>query len=72
MKMRCCLLLLLFFTLKVKGLKHDGSETTSEFSNEWIVHLEGDDGEGEDAADRLAAKLGYENRGEVGRKVCHP
>ena len=40
---------------------HDGREILPEFSNEWVVHLEGP----EEAADNLADTLGYENIGEV-------
>ena len=40
---------------------HDGREISPEFSNEWVVHLEGP----EETADNLAVTLGYENIGEV-------
>lgn len=40
---------------------HDGKEVDSEFSNEWVVHLEGS----KNSADLIALKLGYENLGEV-------
>ena len=40
---------------------HDGREKASDFSNEWIVNLEGD----EEAADLVAETLGYENLGAV-------
>ena len=40
---------------------HDGRERASDFSNEWIVNLEGD----EQAADLVADTLGYENLGAV-------
>ena len=41
--------------------QHDGKDSAVEFSNEWVVHLEG----AKNAADLLALKLGYENLGEV-------
>ena len=40
---------------------HDGRDASSDFSNQWIVHLEGSS----EAADLLAMKLGYKNLGEV-------
>lgn len=40
---------------------HDGTETANDYSNEWVVNLEGS----EEAASFLAAQLGYENVGEV-------
>jgi len=40
---------------------HDGREASSDFSNQWIVHLEGSS----EAADLLAMKLGYKNLGEI-------
>ena len=40
---------------------HDGRDASSEFSNQWIVHLDGSS----EAADLLAMKLGYKNLGEV-------
>ena len=40
---------------------HDGREASSDFSNQWIVHLDGS----AEAADLLAMKLGYKNLGEV-------
>ena len=40
---------------------HDGRDTSTEFSNEWLVHLDGT----AEAADLLALKLGYDNLGEV-------
>ena len=55
---------------------HDGRETASLYSNEWVVHVEGN----EEAADILADNLGYENLGEIDgfgnyyllRKLDHP
>ena len=40
---------------------HDGRDASSDFSNQWIVHLDGSS----EAADLLAMKLGYKNLGEV-------
>ena len=40
---------------------HDGSEGSSDFSNQWIIDLDGST----EAADLLAMKLGYKNLGEV-------
>ena len=55
---------------------HDGRETASVYSNEWVVHVEGD----EEAADILADTLGYQNLGGIDgfenyyllRKLDHP
>ena len=55
---------------------HDGRETTLVYSNEWVVHVEGD----EEAADILADTLGYQNLGGIDgfdnyyllRKLDHP
>ena len=41
---------------------HDGRDISNDFSNQWVVHLEGSLA----AADLLAMKLGYKNLGEVG------
>lgn len=41
--------------------EHDGSDTATDFSNEWIIRVDGN----EDSADLLAIKNGYENMGEV-------
>ena len=41
--------------------QHDGKDSAVEFSNEWVVHLEG----AKNSADLVALKLGYENLGEV-------
>ena len=40
---------------------HDGRDGSTDFSNQWIVHLDGTS----DAANLLAMKLGYHNLGEV-------
>lgn len=40
---------------------HDGRELCEDFSNEWVVHLEGSS----EGANILANDLGYENMGEV-------
>eukprot|EP00095_Tigriopus_kingsejongensis_P012220 maker-scaffold528_size145933-snap-gene-0.25 protein:Tk12220 transcript:maker-scaffold528_size145933-snap-gene-0.25-mRNA-1 annotation:"prohormone convertase 1" len=56
--------------------EHDGSDTSSDFSNEWIIQVEGNF----DSADLLALRMGYQNMGEVPgfggyflmRKVDHP
>ena len=40
---------------------HDGRDGSNDFSNQWIVHLDGSSS----AADLLAMKLGYKNLGEV-------
>ena len=40
---------------------HDGRDGSTDFSNQWVVHLDGTS----DAADLLALKLGYRNLGEV-------
>ena len=40
---------------------HDGRDISDDFSNQWVVHLEGSLA----AADLLAMKLGYKNLGEV-------
>ena len=40
---------------------HDGRDISNDFSNQWVVHLEGSLA----AADLLAMKLGYKNLGEV-------
>ena len=40
---------------------HDGKDSAEEFTNEWVVHLEG----AKNSADLVALKLGYENLGEV-------
>ena len=40
---------------------HDGRDASKDFSNQWIVHLDGTT----EAADVLAMKLGYKNLGEV-------
>ena len=40
---------------------HDGRDVSNDFSNQWVVNLDGTS----DAADILAMKLGYENLGEV-------
>ena len=40
---------------------HDGRDGSNDFSNQWIVHLDGTS----EAANLLAMKLGYENLGEV-------
>ena len=40
---------------------HDGRERSNDFSNQWIVHLDGSS----EAAELLSMKLGYKNLGEV-------
>jgi len=40
---------------------HDGRDASSDFSNQWVVHLDGSS----EAADLLAMKLGYKNLGEI-------
>ena len=40
---------------------HDGRDLSKDFSNQWLVHLDGESA----AADLLAMKLGYKNLGEV-------
>ena len=40
---------------------HDGRDASSDFSNQWVVHLDGSS----EAADLLAMKLGYKNLGEA-------
>ncbi|XP_059081763.1 neuroendocrine convertase 1-like [Tigriopus californicus] len=42
-------------------IEHDGSDTATDFSNEWIIRVDGN----EDSANLLALKNGYENMGEI-------
>ena len=46
---------------------HDGRDGSSDFSNQWVVHLDGTPA----AADLLAMKLGYENLGQVRKLVIN-
>lgn len=58
---RTLVLLAALALLEVACAYHDGEPESDDFSNEWIVHLDGDSNE----ADLLALKLGYEMQGEV-------
>jgi len=46
---------------------HHGHETAQDYSNEWIVRLEG----GQEVAESLALQLGYEFLGSVSCVLSH-
>ena len=52
-----------FLLAKLCAALHDGRELAEDYSNEWVVHLDGSNSSFD--PDFLAAELGYQNLGEV-------
>ena len=55
-----------FLLAKLCAALHDGRELAEDYSNEWVVHLDGSNSSFD--PDFLAAQLGYQNMGEVNYK----
>jgi hypothetical protein len=64
--MLCCVLLLLLAGCCAFE-DHHGHETAQQYSNEWVVRLEG----GPEVAEILALQLGYEFLGSVSYALSH-
>ena len=54
-----------FLLAKLCAALHDGRELAEDYSNEWVVHLDGSNSSFD--PDFLAAELGYQNMGEVSK-----
>ena len=53
----------IFLLLNQCSALHDGRELAEDYSNEWVVHLDGSNSSFD--PDFLATELGYQNMGEV-------
>mgnify|MGYP001202249020 CR=1 FL=1 len=58
-----------FLLAKLCDALHDGRELAEDYSNEWVVHLDGSNSSFD--PDFLAAELGYQNIGEVNYRLNH-